>query len=109
MARFAKVMEQNARLFIYFAFRRVLLCIICLIHLLRVTSPQAMLMRQQERLEGRVVNIDERLAKLESDRTLMKVQDRTAHTGMRVQSCCSFVNVCPNEIPLYRCEINKMK
>lgn len=30
-------------------------------------------MRQQEKLEGRVVNIDERLAKLESDKTVMKV------------------------------------
>ncbi len=33
-----------------------------------------MLMRQQERLEGRVHNIDEQLTKLESDKTLMKVQ-----------------------------------
>lgn len=33
-------------------------------------------MRQQEKLEGRVVNIDERLAKLESDKTLMKVGGR---------------------------------
>lgn len=33
---------------------------------------QAALMRQQEKLDGRVVNIDERLAKLESDKTLMK-------------------------------------
>lgn len=31
-------------------------------------------MRQQDRLEGRVHNIDEQLAKLESDKTLMKVQ-----------------------------------
>lgn len=31
-------------------------------------------MRQQERLEGRVQNIDEQLTKLESDKTLMKVQ-----------------------------------
>lgn len=37
-------------------------------------SPQAMLMRQQDRLEGRVQNIDEQLTKLESDKTLMKVQ-----------------------------------
>ncbi|XP_006808033.1 E3 ubiquitin-protein ligase TRIM8-like [Neolamprologus brichardi] len=33
---------------------------------------QAMLMRQQDRLEGRVQNIDEHLNKLESDKTLMK-------------------------------------
>ncbi|XP_029031503.1 E3 ubiquitin-protein ligase TRIM8a isoform X2 [Betta splendens] len=33
---------------------------------------QAMLMRQQDRLEGRVQNIDEQLTKLESDKTLMK-------------------------------------
>ncbi|XP_026165748.1 E3 ubiquitin-protein ligase TRIM8-like isoform X2 [Mastacembelus armatus] len=33
---------------------------------------QAMLMRQQDRLEGRVQNIDEHLTKLESDKTLMK-------------------------------------
>lgn len=33
-------------------------------------------MRQQEKLEGRVVNIDERLAKLESDKTVMKVGGR---------------------------------
>lgn len=33
-----------------------------------------MLMRQQDRLEGRVQNIDEQLTKLESDKTLMKVQ-----------------------------------
>ncbi|KAM6916654.1 E3 ubiquitin-protein ligase TRIM8-like [Xenentodon cancila] len=33
---------------------------------------QAMLMRQQDRLEGRVQNIDEQLNKLESDKTLMK-------------------------------------
>lgn len=33
-------------------------------------------MRQQEKLEGRVVNIDERLGKLESDKTLMKVGGR---------------------------------
>ncbi|KAM9726662.1 E3 ubiquitin-protein ligase TRIM8a [Menidia menidia] len=33
---------------------------------------QAMLMRQQERLGGRVQNIDEQLNKLESDKTLMK-------------------------------------
>uniref|UniRef100_A0A8C2WTZ4 E3 ubiquitin-protein ligase TRIM8 n=1 Tax=Cyclopterus lumpus TaxID=8103 RepID=A0A8C2WTZ4_CYCLU len=35
---------------------------------------QAMLMRQQGRLDGRVQNIDEQLTKLESDKTLMKVQ-----------------------------------
>lgn len=33
-------------------------------------------MRQQEKLEGRVVNIDEQLAKLESDKTVMKVGGR---------------------------------
>lgn len=33
-----------------------------------------MLMRQQDRLEGRVQNIDEQLTKLESNKTLMKVQ-----------------------------------
>lgn len=33
---------------------------------------QAMLMRQQDRLDGRVQNIDEQLNKLESDKTLMK-------------------------------------
>lgn len=33
-----------------------------------------MLMRQQDRLEGRVQNVDEQLTKLESDKTLMKVQ-----------------------------------
>ncbi|KAF7642504.1 hypothetical protein LDENG_00256810 [Lucifuga dentata] len=33
---------------------------------------QAMLMRQQDKLEGRVQNIDEQLMKLESDKTLMK-------------------------------------
>ncbi|XP_030012607.1 E3 ubiquitin-protein ligase TRIM8-like [Sphaeramia orbicularis] len=33
---------------------------------------QAMLMRQQDKLEGRVQNIDEQLTKLESDKTLMK-------------------------------------
>ncbi|KAM9847877.1 E3 ubiquitin-protein ligase TRIM8-like [Aulostomus maculatus] len=33
---------------------------------------QAMLMRQQDRLEGRVQNIDEQITKLESDKTLMK-------------------------------------
>ncbi|XP_030604522.1 E3 ubiquitin-protein ligase TRIM8-like isoform X1 [Archocentrus centrarchus] len=33
---------------------------------------QGMLMRQQDRLEGRVQNIDEQLNKLESDKTLMK-------------------------------------
>lgn len=47
------------------------------IHFLYVISPQAMLMRQQERLEGRVQNIDEQLTKLESDKTLMKVQYNT--------------------------------
>lgn len=35
-----------------------------------------MLMRQQDRLEGRVQNIDEQLTRLESDKTLMKVQYR---------------------------------
>ena len=34
-------------------------------------------MRQQDRLEGRVQNIDEQLTKLESDKTLMKVQHNT--------------------------------
>ena len=43
-------------------------------HLLYVMSPQAMLMRQQGRLDDRVQNIDEQLTKLESDKTLMKVQ-----------------------------------
>lgn len=33
-----------------------------------------MLMRQQDRLEGRVQNIDEQLTKLESNKTLMKVR-----------------------------------
>ncbi|XP_054654541.1 E3 ubiquitin-protein ligase TRIM8a [Dunckerocampus dactyliophorus] len=33
---------------------------------------QAVLMRQQDRLEGRVQNIDEHITKLESDKTLMK-------------------------------------
>ncbi|KAM3863364.1 E3 ubiquitin-protein ligase TRIM8a [Diretmus argenteus] len=35
------------------------------------TQMQNMLMRQQERLDGRVQNIDEQLSKLESDKTLM--------------------------------------
>lgn len=38
-----------------------------------------MLMRQQDRLDGRVQNIDEQLTKLESDKTLMKVQYDTFH------------------------------
>lgn len=46
----------------------------CLMHLFYIISPQAMLMRQQGRLDGRVQNIDEQLTKLESDKTLMKVQ-----------------------------------
>lgn len=50
------------------------LILICLIHLAYAIFPQAMLMRQQERLEGRVQNIDEQLNKLESDKTLMKVK-----------------------------------
>jgi len=52
----------------------VLLRFTRLIHLPSVTSQQAMLMRQQGRLDGRVQNIDEQLTKLESDKTLMKVQ-----------------------------------
>ncbi|XP_071760075.2 E3 ubiquitin-protein ligase TRIM8a [Centroberyx gerrardi] len=36
------------------------------------TQMQTMLMRQQERLDGRVQNIDEQLSKLESDKTMMK-------------------------------------
>lgn len=50
-----------------------MLWLICLFRLDSVISPQAMLMRQQDRLEGRVQNIDEQLNKLESDKTLMKV------------------------------------
>lgn len=39
-------------------------------------SVQAMLIRHQDKLEGRVQNIDEQLTKLESDKTLMKVQEQ---------------------------------
>ncbi len=66
--------EETVCVYIFFCFLCILLCFICLIYLLSVFSQQAMLMRQQERLEGRVHNIDEQLTKLESDKTLMKVQ-----------------------------------
>lgn len=66
---------QTARVYVFIAVFTLLLRLICLIHLRHVISPQAMLMRQQDRLEGRVQNIDEQLTKLESDKTLMKVQD----------------------------------
>ncbi|XP_004077443.1 probable E3 ubiquitin-protein ligase TRIM8 [Oryzias latipes] len=52
---------------------------------------QAMLMRQQDRLEGRVQNIDEQLNKLESDKTLMKdavseLKDRVRAQYRRMQA-----------------------
>lgn len=64
---------QCAVIYLFYS-QCIVLWSICLIHLSHVISPQAMLMRQQDRLEGRVQNIDEQLTKLESNKTLMKVQ-----------------------------------
>ena len=66
--------QQSFKRVFFVCFQCTLLWFICLIRLLYVISPQAMLMRQQDRLDGRVQNIDEQLTKLESDKTLMKVQ-----------------------------------
>lgn len=47
------------------------------------TQMQALLMRQQDRLEGRVQNIDEQVTKLESDKTMM--MDTVADLKERVR------------------------
>lgn len=67
--------QQGPEIFLNFQsiFQSLLLWCVCLIHLSFVISPQAMLMRQQDRLEGRVQNIHKQITKLESDKTLMKV------------------------------------
>lgn len=69
-----------------------------------------MLMRQQDRLEGRVQNIDEHLNKLESNKTLMKVHfqfrmlcECYQHGGL----CYNFV--CCNEITLPFLTLGKSK
>uniref|UniRef100_A0A672G1W6 E3 ubiquitin-protein ligase TRIM8 n=1 Tax=Salarias fasciatus TaxID=181472 RepID=A0A672G1W6_SALFA len=46
---------------------------------------QAMLMRQQDRLDSRVQNIDEQLSKLETDKTLMKVSVSELKERVRAQ------------------------
>lgn len=46
---------------------------------------QTMLMRQQERLDSRVQNIDEQLSKLETDKTLMKVAVSDLKERVRAQ------------------------
>lgn len=52
-------------------------------------------MRQEDRLEGRVQNIDEQITKLESDKTLMKVviETRLASSSNRLAFVESFSDV----------------
>lgn len=86
---------------------------ICPIHLSHVISPQAMLMRQQDRLEGRVQNIDEQLTKLESDKTLMRVQydthivntyrDAVLNTVSALLCAVILSTLCWNEMTLNLC------
>ena len=85
-------LRQSAQVFFLMLLPVILLRFICLIHLSYVISPQARLMRQQERLEGRVQNIDEQLSKLESDKTLMKVQN--SHTVLTETLCSTFSVIC---------------